>query len=142
MIPRIAAICGILAVVPFLAGASLARWTTEDAALNALAADNWLLVHYGTVMLCFLAGVLWGFATRAEGAEAVLAYTLATLPALFAATALLPLHSFRIELLLAAYIALLALDFWFWNEGLAPGWWMRLRALMSVVVLVSLGSAL
>ncbi len=30
----------------------------------------------------------------------------------------------------------------FWNEGLAPVWWMRFRVLLSIVVLASLGAAL
>lgn len=30
---------------------------------------------YGTVILAFMSGVLWGFATKAEGREAAIAYT-------------------------------------------------------------------
>ena len=43
---------------------------------------------------------------------------------------------------LLGFALLLALDFWFWNEGLAPVWWMRFRLLLSVVVLASLAAAL
>lgn len=43
---------------------------------------------------------------------------------------------------MAGFAGLLVLDFWFWNEGLAPLWWMRFRALLSIVVLASLGAAL
>lgn len=142
MIPRGAALFGILGLVPFLALASLAQWQPAAPVLAALSEGDWLLLHYATVILCFMSGVLWGFATRAEGAEAALAYVFAVLPALFAATALLPLHGYRIEALMAGFTGLLLLDFWFWNEGLAPLWWMRFRALLSIVVLASLGAAL
>ena len=142
MIPRGAAIFGILGLVPFLALASLAQWPVEDASLYWLAEGDWLLLHYATVILCFMSGILWGFATRAEGGEATLAYGLAVLPALFTALALLPLHDHRVEALILGFALLLALDFWFWNEGLAPVWWMRFRLLLSVVVLASLAAAL
>lgn len=142
MIPRGAAIFGILGIVPFLAGASLARWPFAHPMLAAMAQDDWLLLHYATVILCFLSGVLWGFATRTEGREAGLAYTFAVLPALYATTALLPIHDHRVEAMIVGYGATLVLDFWFWNEGIAPLWWMRFRAILTVVVLASLASAL
>ena len=142
MIPRGAAVFALLGLVPFLAAASLAQWQVNSATLQGLMLDNWLLLHYATVILCFMSGVLWGFATRAEGSEAAIAYGLSVLPALFAAFALLPLHGYRIEALMLGFAGLLLLDFWFWNEGLAPLWWMRFRALLSIVVLASLGAAL
>ena len=142
MIPRGAALFGILGLVPFLALASLAQWQPTAPMLAALSEGDWLLLHYATVILCFMSGVLWGFATRAEGSEAAIAYGLSVLPALFAAFALLPLHGYRIEALMLGFAGLLLLDFWFWNEGLAPLWWMRFRALLSIVVLASLGAAL
>ena len=142
MSPRGAAVFALLGLVPFLAAASLAQWQVNSATLQGLMLDNWLLLHYATVILCFMSGVLWGFATRAEGTEAAIAYGLAVLPALFAAVALLPLHGYRIEALMAGFAGLLLLDFWFWNEGLAPLWWMRFRALLTIVVLASLAAAL
>lgn len=142
MIPRGAALFGILGLVPFLALASLAQWQPTSPMLAALTEGDWLLLHYATVILCFMSGVLWGFATRAEGAEAALAYGISVLPALFATFALLPLHDYRVEALMAGFGGLLLLDFWFWNEGLAPVWWMRFRVLLSIVVLASLGAAL
>ena len=33
--------------------------------------DPDLLVNYGTIILCFMAGVLWGFAAKARAAEIV-----------------------------------------------------------------------
>ena len=36
--------------------------------------------------------------------------------------------------LIAGFIGLLALDWSFWRQGLAPEWWMRLRILLTVVV--------
>lgn len=67
MIPRGAALFGILGLVPFLALSSLAQWPVEHVALGWLSEGNWLLLHYATVIFCFMGGVLWGFATRSEG---------------------------------------------------------------------------
>ena len=39
---------------------------------------------YGTIILSFMSGVLWGFATRASGQTATLGYALSVLPALWA----------------------------------------------------------
>ena len=40
--------------------------------------------------------------------------------------------------LAAGFLALLALDYMFWKQGLAPQWWMQLRILLTVVVLACL----
>lgn len=144
MIPLPAFVFGLIGLVPFLAGASLATWPLRGEFLEGLARDNWLLLHYGTVILCFMSGVLWGFATRAEteGTEAALTYTLASLPAVFSAVALAPFHTNQVAMLIAGFVGLLLLDFWFWIEGIAPVWWMRFRAFLTVVVVASLASAL
>lgn len=142
MIPQPVAILGLLGLTPFLAGASLARWPVAHPLLAALADGNRMLVHYGVIILCFLSGALWGFATRAEGREAWVAYILATIPALWAFLALAPGHPYPLLALIAGYTVLLALDFWFWNEGLAPAWWMRLRLMLTIGVLASLSVAL
>ena len=50
---------------------------------GALSDEN-VLVSYGTIILCFMSGVLWGFATRANGTRASIGYALSVIPALWA----------------------------------------------------------
>ena len=40
--------------------------------------------------------------------------------------------------LMAGFVLLLGLDFMFWQQGLAPRWWMRLRIGLTAVVLACL----
>jgi hypothetical protein len=45
---------------------------------------TYVSLTYGTVILSFMSGVLWGFATKAEGQAAALGYALSVIPALWA----------------------------------------------------------
>jgi hypothetical protein len=40
--------------------------------------------------------------------------------------------------LMTGFVGLLGLDWMFWRQGLAPLWWMHLRVLLTVVVVVCL----
>ena len=40
--------------------------------------------------------------------------------------------------LIAGFIGLLALDWHFWKTGAAPAWWMRLRVLLTTIVVLAL----
>ena len=40
--------------------------------------------------------------------------------------------------LITGFIAVLMLDWFFWKAGLAPEWWMRLRIMISVIVIACL----
>jgi hypothetical protein len=42
------------------------------------------------------------------------------------------------QALAAGFVALLALDALFWQQGLAPAWWMRLRLMLTAGVLACL----
>lgn len=94
-------------------------------------------LFYGAVILSFMSGILWGFATKTTGGPAATGYVLSVIPALWAffmtgggpVTAAMNL--------MVGFVALLVLDWQFWRWGLAPEWWMRLRVPVTVVVLIS-----
>ena len=96
------------------------------------------MLNYGTIILAFMSGVLWGFATKAEGPQAALGYALSVVPALWAFFMVGGGAAASAIFLIAGYIGLLALDFHFWRQGLAPEWWMRLRILLTTVVVACL----
>lgn len=129
MPPRSALALTAAGALPFIAAALITAdfWPGDGRAL-ALA--------YGTVIACFMAGVLWGFAARGR---ALWPYALSVLPALHVFFTV-PDHGWRINgdpvaHLIANFAALLALDLLFQVKGLAPRWWLWLRVPVSALVL-------
>lgn len=138
-IPRPALLLGLAGLIPFL-------WSvaTHLSPALAAAAGKWLSpmflgayvgLTYGTVILSFMSGVLWGFATRAEGRDAAIAYTLSVIPALWAFFMVSDASDTSAIFLAAGFVGLLLLDATFQAWGLAPRWWLRLRVMLTVVVL-------
>ena len=142
MIPRAPLILGLAGLIPFLWGAltlvlpSAAR--TGMDLFGPRFVGPFVLLNYGTIILAFMSGVLWGFASRATGSRAALGYALSVIPALwvFFTVGAGPVSS--AIYLSAGFIGLLGLDWSFWRQGLAPEWWMRLRILLTVVVVACL----
>lgn len=138
-IPRSALLLGLAGLVPFLWGAAsqllpaLGDWGQQ--VLGPRFVGPYVSLAYGTVILSFMSGVLWGFATRASGAEAALGYALSVIPALWAFLFIGGGPVSAAIYLAAGFVALLGLDWVFWRQGLAPDWWMRLRLMLSAVVL-------
>jgi hypothetical protein len=138
-IPRPALILGLLGLLPFLWSAA-----THLSPGLAASAGNYLPpmfigayvgLTYGTVILSFMSGVLWGFATKAEGREAALGYALSVIPALWVFLMVTDASPNSRIYLAAGFIGLLLLDGSFAAQGLAPAWWMRLRLLLTSIVL-------
>ena len=140
-IPRAPLLLGLAGVLPFAWGAltvlipALGDWSWSN--IGARLTGRTLLLLYGTVILSFMSGVNWGFATRAEGRHAAVLYALSTLPALWAV-----FLGFSTLLLALGFLALLLLDRHVQKAGLAPPWWMRLRLLLTALVVLCLHPAL
>ena len=141
-VPTGALILGLAGLIPFAWGAAviLGLHASGLPLPAALQGDGRLiLLRYGGIILPFMSGVLWGFATRAEGARATAGYALSVLPALwwFFAPGTGPVSA--LTSLLAGFVALLLLDYAFWRWGLAPRWWMSFRVLLTAGVALCLG---
>ena len=85
-----------------------------------------------------MSGVLWGFATKAEGARAATGYGLSVIPALWAFFMTGGGPTTAGMNLIFGFLGLLALDFAFTNWGLTPRWWMSLRVLLTTIVVLCL----
>jgi len=141
-IPRAPLILGLAGLLPFLWGAltvllpDLGLWTAQT--VGPRFAGPYVMLFYGAVILSFMSGVLWGFATKAQGSLAAAGYVLSTIPALWAVfmTGGGP-HSAGTNLIFG-FAGLLALDWQFARWDLAPPWWMPLRLLLSAVVIACL----
>lgn len=143
--PRAPLILGLAGLIPFIWGAltvvsdPLAIWGAAN--LGARFVGPYIQLFYGAIILSFMSGVLWGFATKAEGTRAATGYALAVIPALWAffMTGGGPVSAGMN--LMFGFAGLLVLDFAFWHWGLAPKWWLKLRVLLTSIVLICLGTA-
>jgi Protein of unknown function (DUF3429) len=141
-IPLSALLLGLAGLIPFLWGAAttelpaVATWGQDR--LGARFVGPYVQLYYGALILCFMSGVLWGFATKARGSGAGASYALSTLPMLwtFFMTGGGPVSS-AINLVVG-FLGVLALDWHFWRLGLAPQWWLPLRVILTAVVVASL----
>ena len=93
---------------------------------------------YATIILSFMSGVLWGFATRASGQTATLGYALSVIPALSAFFFVGNGPVSAALMLVVGYLGLFGLDFLFWRLGFAPIWWLRLRLPLTAAVIACL----
>ena len=145
-IPRPALYLGFAGLIPFLWGALTVTFPGLDDFgrhnLGPRFSGIYLLNAYGIVILSFMSGVLWGFATRASGARAALAYALSVIPALWTFFMVGGGAEHAVKALIAGFLGLLLLDGAFWWMRLAPAWWMGLRLPLTAVVVASLAIAL
>ena len=87
-IPKAPLILGLAGLIPFVWGAAtyladpLAQWGAR--ALGPRFVGPYVQLFYGSVILSFMSGVLWGFATKASGKQAATGYVLSVIPALWA----------------------------------------------------------
>lgn len=141
-IPRPALILGLAGLLPFLWGAltvtlpELGLW--GQANIGSRFVGPYVQLFYGTVILSFMSGVLWGFATKANGPTATMGYVLSVIPALWAFFMTSGGPVTAASNLIVGFLALLLLDWHFWRLQLAPAWWMHLRVLLTSIVVLCL----
>jgi hypothetical protein len=141
-IPTAPLTLGLAGLLPFLWGLattlnpSLAQWSAG--VLGPRFTGPYVQLAYGTVILSFMSGVLWGFATRAAGVVAATGYALSTLPALWAFFFVGGGPTSAAIYLIAGFVGILGLDAMFQAQGLAPGWWLSLRLILTGVVVICL----
>ena len=141
-VPLSALLLGLAGAIPFAWGAltllsdGLAVWGV--ARLGPRFVGPYVQIFYGAVILSFMSGVLWGFATKASGTVAATGYALSVIPALWAFffTGGGPVSA--ATYLIFGFLGLLGLDWLFWRQGLAPPWWMHLRVLLTAIVVACL----
>ena len=141
-IPRIAALLTAAGALPFLWGVltmlneGVLGLTMEVAGPRFV--GPFVLLSYGMIILSFMSGVLWGFATKADGGTAALGYVLSVVPALWGFFMVGGGAENAALALVAGFLGVLLIDWFFWNNGLAPRWWMALRIPVTAVVCLCL----
>ena len=140
-IPRPALLLGLAGLLPFVW--SVVTQLSPDLAVLTVSAIGprfvgpYVGLSYGTIILCFMSGVLWGFATRAK-TNSVIYYTASVLPALWTFFFVGDGPVSSAICLGLGFLGLLCLDLLFWKHQLAPDWWMQLRGMLTAIVLACL----
>lgn len=148
-IPRSALLLGLFGTLPFIIGAVLsalpdlvANQTGAPIFISKIAGVT-ILTSYSMVILSFMSGALWGFAAHSAKTSA---YVLSVIPALFVffnaifAFVITATGQGQPTLLpfIFGFAAILILDRSFTKSGLAPAWWLKLRLIITTIVLICL----
>lgn len=131
--PPIVLFYGLAGLIPFLAPplATLAfpdfRWQFTEA-----------LLWWAAIILSFLGGARWGAAVQySQPAPGLIG--LAMLPSIIGWLVLLAPPKYRVAQLLALAAALLVHFLWDWTSRSLPGWYGRLRLLLTGGAVAALG---
>jgi hypothetical protein len=142
-IPTGALILGLSGVLPFAWGA--VTLLSEEAFnfgienFGARFVGPLIQLSYGVIILCFMSGVLWGFATKMDEKNGSLGYILSVLPALWAFLSIGRGPVSDTISLIVGFLAVLLIDRHFYLLKLTPLWWMNLRIPLTFLVISLLG---
>ena len=142
-IPTGALILGLSGVLPFAWGA--VTLLSEEAFnfgienFGARFVGPLIQLSYGVIILCFMSGVLWGFATKMDEKNGSLGYILSVLPALWAFLSMGRGPISDTISLIVGFLAVLLIDRHFYLLKLTPFWWMNLRIPLTFLVISLLG---
>ena len=142
-IPTGALILGLSGVLPFAWGA--VTLLSEEAFnfgienFGARFVGPLIQLSYGVIILCFMSGVLWGFATKMDEKNGSLGYILSVLPALWAFLSMGRGPISDTISLIVGFLAVLLIDRHFYLLKLTPLWWMNLRTTLTFLVISLLG---
>jgi hypothetical protein len=142
-IPRAPLLLGLAGLLPFLwAALGVLVPAVSDATVAILGPRfnaPYMLIAYGTVILCFMSGVLWGFAVKSDR---FLPYIVSTLPALWAFFSIGGGERQATSAVLIGFLLVFLFDLQFAVWRLTPAWWLKLRALLTAIVLACLAIGL
>jgi len=142
-IPTGALILGLSGVLPFAWGA--VTLLSEEAFnfgienFGARFVGPLIQLSYGVIILCFMSGVLWGFATKMDEKNGSLGYILSVLPVLWAFLSMGRGPISDTISLIVGFLAVLLIDRHFYLLKLTPLWWMNLRIPLTFLVISLLG---
>jgi len=127
-VPRSALILGLAGLLP--SAAALAAIVALPGWREAAAAAG---LAYGAVIASFVGGAWWGLAaSRAEAAALPRLLVTSVVPSLIAWPALLVPAPTGFLVLATLFATLLPIDRRLRGDGVAPGWWLRLRLPLSI----------
>ena len=141
-IPNSALILGLSGLIPFFWGAVTSiDLVVENLKLTGLSEEymgSRINLIYGTIILAFMSGVLWGFVANVGDKRRPVGLILSVLPALWAfftfnGTLINPFLS-----LIFGFLGVFAIDMRFYYWQLTPQWWLSLRSILTMCVIIFL----
>lgn len=142
-VPAPAALLGVAGLAPFLYGALMI--VVEPGALPTfgLVESNpggglRILERFGAVILGFMGGCLWGFASAPGRRPSLALLSASTVPVLLAFVAIRDDPGLSCLWLAFGFAVLQAIDVWFWRAGVVPAYWLTLRLPLTAAVIAAL----
>ena len=137
-IPLAALVLGALGALPFVWAAALVAgyaptWRWMPAALSG--DGRIIMLRYGTIILPFMSGAIWGFAAKVDGARRTAGLALSVLPALWVFFAPGTGPTSALINLMTGFAGVLMIELAFRNWQMTPPWWLSLRLPLTFVVL-------
>ena len=145
-IPNSALILGLSGLIPFFWGAvSSLGFVLEKFKLTGISekyTGSSVNLIYGTIILAFMSGVLWGFAANVGDKRRPVGFLLSVLPALWAFFTFNGILINPLVSLIIGFLGVFAIDirFYFWQ--LTPEWWLSLRSILTLFVIICLSANL
>ena len=141
-IPYSALTLGLAGLIPFFWGtATSLGFGLENYRLNWLN-DRYtgasINLTYGTVILAFMSGVLWGFASNTSDKRRPIGLILSILPALWAFFTFHGLLSNPFVGLIIGFLGVFVIDVRFYYWRMTPDWWLSLRSILTLFVIICL----
>ena len=141
-IPTSALILGLAGLIPFFWGtATSLGFSLENSELNWLNEEYKgasINLTYGTVILAFMSGVLWGFATNVSDNRRPFGLILSVLPALWAFFTFNGILSNPFISLIIGFLGVFIIDVRFYYWHMTPDWWLYLRSILTLLVIICL----
>ena len=141
-IPNSALILGLSGLIPFFWGTVTSLdFFLENLKLTGLSEEYTgarINLTYGTIILAFMSGVLWGFAANVGGKRQPIGFILSVLPALWAFFTFNGLLINPLAGLIIGFLGVFAIDVRFHYWQLTPEWWLSLRCILTLLVIICL----
>ena len=141
-IPNSALILGLSGLIPFFWGTVTSLdFVLENLKLTSLSEEyigSRINLIYGTIILAFMSGVLWGFAANVGGKRQPIGFILSVLPALWAFFTFNGLLINPLAGLIIGFLGVFTIDVRFHYWQLTPEWWLSLRCILTLLVIICL----
>ena len=141
-IPNSALILGLSGLIPFFWGTVTSLdFVLENLKLTGLSEEytgSRINLIYGTIILAFMSGVLWGFAAKVGGKRQPIGFILSVLPALWAFFTFNGFLLNPLAGLIIGFLGVFAIDVRFHYWQLTPEWWLSLRCILTLLVIICL----
>ena len=141
-IPNSALILGLSGLIPFFWGAvSSLDFVAENLKLTGFSEEyigSRINLIYGTIILAFMSGVLWGFAANVGDKRRPVGLILSVLPALWAFFTFNGILINPFMNLIIGFLGVFAIDVRFYYWQLTPDWWLSFRSILTLCVIIFL----